>query len=237
METVKGFKDFLGEDAIKRQKIREILVKSFNLYGFEPAETPIVEYEEFVRGDNPSDEAVSDTFKLKDRGNRKLALRYEFTFQLKRLAKNQKLPFKRYQMGNVFRDEPISGNRFRQFMQCDVDIIGSSIKDEAEVLTLTFNVLKELGISADMARSKSVAEFLQRDDLDLVITVCDHAKENCPVFPKPIPQIHIGIDDPALYSDKPDDIVISIFRQTVNLINEKIILYLSESKNLFGDKK
>jgi len=98
-------------------------------------------------------------------------------------------------------------------------------------------VLKELGISADMARSKSVAEFLQRDDLDLVITVCDHAKENCPVFPKPIPQIHIGIDDPALYSDKPDDIVISIFRQTVNLINEKIILYLSESKNLFGDKK
>ena len=89
METVKGFKDFLGEDAIKRQKIREILVKSFNSYGFEPAESPIVEYEEFVRGDNPSDEAVSDTFKLKDRGNRKLALRYELTFQLKRLAKNK----------------------------------------------------------------------------------------------------------------------------------------------------
>jgi histidyl-tRNA synthetase len=165
METVKGFKDFLGEDAIKRQKIREILVKSFNSYGFEPAESPIVEYEEFVRGDNPSDEAVSDTFKLKDRGNRKLALRYELTFQLKRLAKNKKLPFKRYQIGEVFRDEPISGNRFRQFTQCDVDIIGSSIKDEAEVLVLTFNVLKELGIEAgiNFNNRKLLNEILEKE--------------------------------------------------------------------------
>jgi len=165
METVKGFKDFLGEDAIKRQKIKEVLVKNFNLYGFEPAETPIVEYEEFVRGDNANDEAVSDTFKLKDRGNRKLALRYEFTFQLKRLAKNKKLPFKRYQIGEVFRDEPISGNRFRQFTQCDVDVIGSSIKDEAEILALTFNVLKELGIDAviNFNNRKLLNEILEKE--------------------------------------------------------------------------
>jgi histidyl-tRNA synthetase len=150
METVKGFRDYLGEEALRRQIIKNILVKYFNSYGFEPAETPIIEYEKFVKGDNLQDEAVSDVFKLKDRGNRRLALRYEFTFQLKRLAKNKKLPYKRFQIGEVFRDEPVSQNRFRQFTQCDIDTIGSTIKDEAEILALTFSVLKELGINAEI---------------------------------------------------------------------------------------
>lgn len=147
-ETVKGFNDYIGEDALRRAEIRKILVDTFEKYGFEPVETPIIEYAEFVRGDKvqEGDEAISDIFKLKDKGNRELALRYEFTFQLKRLMNNKKLPFKRYQIGEVFRDEPVSGNRFRQFVQCDVDIIGSSIKDESEILSLTSNVLNRLGI-------------------------------------------------------------------------------------------
>src|SRR3989344_9471296 len=134
METVKGFKDFTGEEASKREKIRNIIVDNFKRYGFEPAETPIVEYESFVKGNNEQDEAVSDIFKLEDKGKRKLALRYEFTFQLKRLAQNKKLPYKRYQIGEVFRDEPVKPGRLRQFTQCDVDIVGSTLKDEAEVL-------------------------------------------------------------------------------------------------------
>lgn len=145
-ETVKGFRDFSGEEAIKREEIRKILVASFETYGFEPAETPIIEYEEFVKGENTNDEAVSDVFKLKDKGERNLALRYEFTFQLKRLMQNKKLPYKRYQIGPVFRDEPVSSNRFRQFIQCDIDTIGSSIKDEAEVLVVVNEVLVKLGI-------------------------------------------------------------------------------------------
>lgn len=145
-EIIKGFKDYIGEEAQKRTKIREILIENFEKYGFEPAETPIVENEEFVKGENKEDEAVSDIFKLQDRGKRKLALRYEFTFQLKRIAKNKKLPYKRYEIGEVFRDEPTSSSRFRQFTQCDVDVVGSSIKDEAEVLSLTNNVFKSLGI-------------------------------------------------------------------------------------------
>jgi len=147
-EIVKGFKDFSGDDAEKLAEIRKILIDVFEKYGFEPAETPVVEYESFVKGDNANDEAVSDVFKLKDKGKRKLALRYELTFPLKRLMKNKKLPYKRYQIGEVFRDEPTSSNRFRQFTQCDVDIVGSSVKDEAEILALTKNVLKELGVEA-----------------------------------------------------------------------------------------
>jgi histidyl-tRNA synthetase len=145
-EEVKGFKTYSGEEARKRAEIKKILVDTFENYGFEPAETPIVEYREFVQGENKQDEAVSDIFKLKDKGERDLALRYEFTFQLKRLMQNKKLPYKRYQLGEVFRDEPISGNRFRQFVQCDVDIAGSKIKDEAEILVLTKEVLDRLGI-------------------------------------------------------------------------------------------
>jgi len=145
-ETVKGFKDFTGEDAEKREEIKKVISGLFERYGFLPVETPIVEYEEFVKGDNDKDEAVSDVFKLQDKGERKLALRYEFTFQLKRIMKNQKLPFKRYQIGPVFRDEPVTGNRFRQFFQCDADIVGSSSKNEAEVMSLAKNILSNLGI-------------------------------------------------------------------------------------------
>src|SRR3989338_692273 len=133
-ETVKGFSDYAGEEAEKRERIKESLSKNFILYCFESSETPIIEYEDFVKGENEYDEAVSDIFRLQDKGKRNLALRYELTFQLKRLAKNRKLPYKRYQTGEVFRDEPVSSSRFRQFTQCDVDVIGSSLKDEAEVL-------------------------------------------------------------------------------------------------------
>ena len=146
MEPVKGFKDYIGEEAKKRAEIKKILVETFEKYGFEPAETPVIEAEEFVRGENANDEAVSDIYKLEDKGKRKLALRYEFTFQLKRLMQNKKLPFKRYQIGEVFRDEPVSSNRFRQFVQSDIDTIGSTIKDDAEILALTSEVLKKLGI-------------------------------------------------------------------------------------------
>ncbi len=69
---------------------------------------------------------------------RNLALRYELTFQLKRTGNNKKLPYKRYSVGEVFRDEPVSGNRFRQFTQADVDVIGSSVKEEAEILVKRF---------------------------------------------------------------------------------------------------
>jgi len=146
METIKGFKDYTGEEAKKRAEIKKILVETFEKYGFEPAETPMIEAEEFVRGENPNDEAVSDIYKLEDKGKRKLALRYEFTFQLKRLMQNKKLPYKRYQLGEVFRDEPVSSNRFRQFVQSDIDTIGSTIKDDAEILALTKEVLEKLGI-------------------------------------------------------------------------------------------
>ena len=107
INTVKGFRDFIGDDARKRAYIKSIIEEQFLLYGYEPSETPVIENENFVIGDNFNDDAVRDIYRLEDRAKRKLALRYEFTFQLKRISKNQKLPFKRYQIGYNFRDEPI----------------------------------------------------------------------------------------------------------------------------------
>jgi histidyl-tRNA synthetase len=160
-DNVKGFRDI--EDASKRIAIRKIIEDTFRLYNFKPVETPIIEYEEFVKGDNEKDEAVSDVFTLKDKGGRNLALRYEFTFQLKRLAKNKKLPYKRYQIGQVFRDEPVTGNRWRQFTQCDVDIVGAEIRDTAEILKITSDILAKLKIksSINVNSRKLINEILE----------------------------------------------------------------------------
>lgn len=177
-DTVKGFQDFTGEEAEKREKIKEILIRNFKLYGLEPAETPIIEQEEFVKGENEFDEAVSAIFKLKDKGARNLALRYEFTFQLKRLAINKKLPYKRYQIGEVFRDEPTSSNRFRQFTQCDIDIVGSGVREEAEILALVSKICREFKIEAEVQVNSrkllnSMIKSLGIDNVEFVLREID----------------------------------------------------------------
>ena len=111
---------------------------------------------------------MSSIFKLQDRGKRDLALRYEFTFQLKRLMRDKKLPYKRYQAGPVFRDEPISGNRLRQFTQLDPDIIGSTIKDEAEILAVVKRILEELNIKFTIFinNRKLLNEILEKNNIE-----------------------------------------------------------------------
>jgi histidyl-tRNA synthetase len=172
IETVKGFRDILPPSSLKRQKIKQIIEKNFRLFGFVPIETPTIEYEEIVKGDNENDSAVSERFRLQDRGNRALALRYEFTFQLKRLFKeNQeiKLPFRRYQIGTIFRDEPISKDRYREFVQCDADIIGdSSIKADVECLALAGKICSEIGIKYTLKinNRKLLNAILERLDIE-----------------------------------------------------------------------
>lgn len=151
--TVKGFQDYLPPESLKRKFIVETVEKYFKLYGFRPTETPIIEFDELMRTDDET-QAVSDRFRLKDRGNRNLGLRYELTFQLSRIFKenpNIKLPFKRYQIGSVFRDETLRTGRTRQFTQCDIDTIGdSSIDSEAECLTAVSDIFKELKIKNEI---------------------------------------------------------------------------------------
>ncbi|MBS3155351.1 histidine--tRNA ligase [Candidatus Woesearchaeota archaeon] len=152
IETAKGFRDILSQESLKRKRIKEIIEEKFILYGFLPIETPTIEYEELLKSSD--DEVISDIFKLQDKGQRKLALRYEFTGQLARIFKENstiKLPFKRYQIGSVFRDEPAKPGRYREILQCDADIIGdSSISSDAECLALANDIFKELDIKIEI---------------------------------------------------------------------------------------
>lgn len=152
VSNVKGFQDYLPPESLKREAVKKVIEKWFKLYGFLPVETPIVEHDELMRSESMTndDEAISDRFRLKDKAGRNLGLRYEFTFQLAKIFKlntNIKLPFRRYQIGEVFRDEPVGSRRFRQFVQCDADIAGdSSVDADAECLALVSDILKELKI-------------------------------------------------------------------------------------------
>ncbi len=155
-ETVKGFEDFMPPESQKRAAVRAFIEKTFQNYGFLPIETPSVEYEELMKPNSleEEDSAVSDRFRLKDRGGRNLGLRFEFTFQLSRILKqnpNIKMPFKRYQIGSVFRDEPTGPNRLREFTQCDIDIVGdSSIEADAEIIAAVTDILSQLKINFEI---------------------------------------------------------------------------------------
>jgi histidyl-tRNA synthetase len=156
VSKVKGFQDYLPPESLKRKKIKKIVEENFKLYGFLPVETPIIEFDEMMRPEvtTNEDEAVADRFRLKDRGGRNLGLRYEFTFQLSRIFKenpNIKLPFKRFQIGNIFRDEPLKQGRTRQFTQCDADIIGdSSINADTECMAVVNDIFKELKVDVEI---------------------------------------------------------------------------------------
>ncbi|MBT5924490.1 histidine--tRNA ligase, partial [Candidatus Woesearchaeota archaeon] len=112
-------------------------------YGFLPLETPIIERFETLAakgGAGTASDALKETFTFQDQGKRKLGLRFELTTSLARYVTQNptlKLPFKRYEMGPVFRDGPIKLGRYRQFWQCDVDTIGTaSMLADAEIVSL-----------------------------------------------------------------------------------------------------
>lgn len=151
MKLPKGTRDVFQEQKIAKDSVTDTIKQTFELYGFSPLETPIIEtYETLSSKYSGGSEILKETFKLKDQGERELGLRYDLTVPLARfIAMNPqiKLPFKCYQLGSVFRDGPISSNRLRQFTQCDADVIGiKSLTAEAELLSLAEDVFKKLKI-------------------------------------------------------------------------------------------
>ena len=145
LQLPKGTRDFSQEDKILRDKIINTLKDVFELYGYAPLETPILERFDVLSSKYAGGaEILKETFKFKDQGNRELGLRYDLTVPLARyVGMNQtiKMPFKRYQIGEVFRDGPVASARYRQFTQCDVDIVGSSsMATDAELISLIYVV-------------------------------------------------------------------------------------------------
>ncbi len=148
---LKGTKDHLPEEQILREKIIDVLKRSFKLFGFQPATTPILEpFDVLASKYAGGAEILKETYKLTDQGDRSLALRYDLSVPLSRLVgmnPNIGRPFKRYEIGNCFRDGPIKKGRYREFIQCDADTIGvSSMLADAECLALAHFIFSELNL-------------------------------------------------------------------------------------------
>ena len=150
-QTLKGFRDFLPEEARKREYATNILKGVFKLYGFEPLETPALEYEEILMG-KYGEEGNKLMYQFTDNGGRRVALRYDQTVPLARAiaqyADMLPSPFRRYQIQPVWRAENTQKGRYREFMQCDIDITGAdSALADAEIVACTLDAAKKLGFT------------------------------------------------------------------------------------------
>ena len=153
LEMARGVRDFPPEEKILRQDIVDIIRNTFERYGYNPLETPLIERFEtlsakFAAGE--SSDAIKEIFRFKDQGERDLGLRFELTLSFARfigMNPQLKMPFKRYEIGRVFRDGPIKLGRYREFWQCDVDVVGSDdMSADAEMLSIVVDVFKELDL-------------------------------------------------------------------------------------------
>lgn len=151
-QNVRGTQDFLPQAEVVRCKIRRTLEDTFILYGCKPLETPIINYTDLMASKYAGGaEILREMYTLTDRGERDLALRYDLTIPFaKVVAMNPELtmPFKRYEIGKVFRDGPIKAGRFREFTQCDVDIVGvESQAAEAELMMMAVDAFEKLNVN------------------------------------------------------------------------------------------
>lgn len=149
--NLKGTFDFLPEEQVIRNKIINTLRTSFEKYGYLPLETPILNYYDLLAYKYDSDaEILSEIYKLKDQGDRNLGLRYDLTVPFCKvigLNKDLRLPFRRYEIGKVFRNGPVKLGRTREFYQSDIDVVGIDNRMiEAEQILMAIETYRELGI-------------------------------------------------------------------------------------------
>ncbi len=153
LQAPKGFKDYLPEEALKRKIVTDKIKEVFGRFGFDPLETPTLEYEETLTGKYGEEEKL--IYKFETPGGDKVALKYDQTVPLTRVvaqygprgAQVLPIPFKRFQIQSAYRGENTQKGRYREFTQCDADVVGvnSSLVD-AEILAVAYEIYKALGL-------------------------------------------------------------------------------------------
>lgn len=156
-QPAKGTRDFLPEEMITRQKVLEIIKNVFETYGFQPLETPAIESWELLSAKGAGgSEILKETYNFEDLGKRRIGLRYDLTVPLARVVASNpslQLPFKRYQIEKVWRYGEITKSRFREFLQADIDTVGSSsMLADAEVVACAISVFTALGFDKFVVR-------------------------------------------------------------------------------------
>lgn len=151
--TPKGMRDFLPADMIKRQYVFGVIREVFESFGFEPIDTPVLELRENLMSGNYGEDAEKLIYYAQHPGAKEeLALRYDLTVPLSRFfaahENDLSLPFRRYHIAPVWRGDRPQKGRFREFYQCDADIVGvRHMGADAEVMNVVYTVLKRLGFA------------------------------------------------------------------------------------------
>ncbi len=149
-QVLRGFRDYGPEQMRVRQQVIGIFREVFERHGFEPLDTPAIEYLEVLTGKAGENEKLM--YQFEDQGERRVGLRYDLTVPLARfVAMHQNeivLPFKRYHIAPVWRAEKPQRGRFREFWQCDADIVGSSsMLADAQVVAVLTEALGAIGLT------------------------------------------------------------------------------------------
>ncbi len=157
LKPLKGTRDFLPEEMIIRQKVLNRIKNTFELFGFQPLETPALESWEVLSAKGAGGEDIlKETYNFEDLGKRRVGLRYDLTVPLARVVASNPslpLPFKRYQIQNVWRYGDVSKGRLREFLQADIDIVGSeSMLADAEVIACAVSCLDSLSFKDFLVR-------------------------------------------------------------------------------------
>lgn len=150
--TLSGFMELLPQDQIKFNEMLQTIRKTYELYGFLPQETPIIESSEVLLA-KAGGETEKQIYSFK-KGDKDLSLRFDLTVPLAKYVAQYynelTFPYRRYQIGKVFRGERAQKGRYREFYQCDIDIIGDgklSIINDAEIPSIIYTTFKNLGFS------------------------------------------------------------------------------------------
>jgi histidyl-tRNA synthetase len=146
---LKGFRDYMPQQMILRRRIIDIFRGIFERHGFEPLDTPALEYVEVLTGKAGENEKLM--YHFEDQGGREVGLRYDLTVPLARVVAMHQdqivLPFKRYHIAPVWRADKPQRGRFREFWQCDADIVGSaSMIADAEAVSIAAEALTAVGL-------------------------------------------------------------------------------------------
>lgn len=173
--NVKGSYDYESKDQIIRNYISDTLKNVFEKYGYKPLSTSILCYYDLLALKyNEDNDILNEIYKVTDQAKRKLALRYDLTVPFAKyiaINKNIKLPYKRYEIGKVFRDGPVKKGRIREFIQCDVDSVGIEGQlVEAELISLFVDGYENLGIDI-------IIKYNNRKIMTGILEVCEVSKE------------------------------------------------------------
>jgi histidyl-tRNA synthetase len=150
--TLKGFRDYLPDAMIPRERLIETARRVYRSYGFSPIDTPALEYLEILSGKG-GEETDKQLYKFQDHGGRWVGLRFDLTVPFARFAAEHLnelgTPLKRYHIAAVWRGENTQRGRYREFMQCDFDTIGTrSAASDIETALVIHELLRQIGFDA-----------------------------------------------------------------------------------------